>query len=58
MLGDGLRDANDLWPAAAASCRRSCTLRDDLEAALGRPVLMTGSGLDPARPLSFAGSGR
>ena len=28
----------------SASCRRSLTLRDDLEAALGRPVLMTGSG--------------
>ena len=44
MLGDGLRDANDLWPAAVSVLPTLVTLRDDLEAALGRPVLMTGSG--------------
>jgi 4-diphosphocytidyl-2-C-methyl-D-erythritol kinase len=43
-LADGLRDANDLWPAAASVLPTLPMLRDDVEAALGRPVLMTGSG--------------
>jgi 4-diphosphocytidyl-2-C-methyl-D-erythritol kinase len=41
---DGLRDANDLWPAAVEVLPTLATMRDDLEAALDRPVLMTGSG--------------
>jgi 4-diphosphocytidyl-2C-methyl-D-erythritol kinase len=43
-VADGLRDANDLWPAALATLPTLAPLRDDLEAALRRPILMTGSG--------------
>ena len=43
-LAPNLRDANDLWPAAASILPTLVALRDDLEAALGRPILMTGSG--------------
>lgn len=39
-----LRDANDLWPAAVAAEPRMGSYRDALEARLGMPVLMTGSG--------------
>lgn len=41
---DGLRDANDLWPAAASLDGRLPAVRDALEDALGRPLLLTGSG--------------
>lgn len=43
-LAPELRDANDLWPAAVAVEPRMAVVRDALEAHLGRPVLMTGSG--------------
>lgn len=39
-----LRDANDLWPAVIALEPRLARLRDVLEEALRRPVLLTGSG--------------
>lgn len=39
-----LREANDLWPAAAALDPRLPAIRDTLEGVLGRPVLLTGSG--------------
>jgi 4-diphosphocytidyl-2-C-methyl-D-erythritol kinase len=38
------RDANDLWPAALALEPTLGVLRERLESALGRPVLLTGSG--------------
>jgi 4-diphosphocytidyl-2C-methyl-D-erythritol kinase len=38
------RDANDLWSAAVMVEPRMSGFRAALEAALGRPVLMTGSG--------------
>jgi 4-diphosphocytidyl-2-C-methyl-D-erythritol kinase len=41
---DALRDANDLWPAAASLDGRLAVLRNTLESALRRPVLLTGSG--------------
>ena len=41
---DALRDANDLWAAAVSLDGRLGALRDALEAALARPVLLTGSG--------------
>jgi 4-diphosphocytidyl-2-C-methyl-D-erythritol kinase len=40
----GLRDANDLWPAAAALAPGLAALRDRLEARAGRPFLLSGSG--------------
>ena len=40
----GLRDANDLWAAVALLEPRMARLRAVLEACLGRPVLLTGSG--------------
>ena len=40
----GLRDGNDLWPAAVALAPQLGTLRDDLERLSGRPWLMSGSG--------------
>jgi 4-diphosphocytidyl-2-C-methyl-D-erythritol kinase len=43
-LADGLRDANDLWPAAARLSPSLTTAREALESVLGRAVLMTGSG--------------
>jgi 4-diphosphocytidyl-2-C-methyl-D-erythritol kinase len=43
-LASELRDANDLWPAAVAVMPTLGPLREDLEAALERPVLLTGSG--------------
>ena len=43
-LAESLHAANDLWPAAASVLPTLAVLRDDLETALGRPVLMTGSG--------------
>jgi 4-diphosphocytidyl-2-C-methyl-D-erythritol kinase len=43
-LAPALRDANDLWPAAASVLPSLVPLREALEAVLGRPVLMTGSG--------------
>jgi 4-diphosphocytidyl-2-C-methyl-D-erythritol kinase len=43
LAGD-LADANDLWPAAVAVQPTLSSLRDDLETALERPLLMTGSG--------------
>lgn len=43
-LADELRDANDLWPAAAAVEPTLPELRAALEARLARPVLLTGSG--------------
>jgi len=39
-----LRDANDLWPAVALLAPGMARTRDVLEATLGRPVLLTGSG--------------
>jgi 4-diphosphocytidyl-2-C-methyl-D-erythritol kinase len=39
-----LRDANDLFPAAASLDDRLRVLRETLESVLGRPVLLTGSG--------------
>ena len=39
-----LRGANDLWPAVALLVPRMVRLRAVLEATLGRPVLLTGSG--------------
>jgi 4-diphosphocytidyl-2-C-methyl-D-erythritol kinase len=41
---DALRDANDLWPAAVSLDARLPPVRDALETALGRPILLTGSG--------------
>jgi 4-diphosphocytidyl-2-C-methyl-D-erythritol kinase len=43
-LAHELHDANDLWPAATRLMPALAALRDDLEASLGRPLLMTGSG--------------
>lgn len=43
-LAPRLRDANDLWAAAVVVEPRMAGFRDALEARLGRPVLMTGSG--------------
>jgi 4-diphosphocytidyl-2-C-methyl-D-erythritol kinase len=39
-----LRDANDLWPAAIAVRPELAVLRDAVEACLGRPALLSGSG--------------
>jgi 4-diphosphocytidyl-2-C-methyl-D-erythritol kinase len=39
-----LRDANDLWPAAIKVLPSLAWARDDLERAMGVPVLMSGSG--------------
>lgn len=39
-----LRDANDLWAAAASLAPGLAALREHLEAATGRPWLMSGSG--------------
>jgi 4-diphosphocytidyl-2-C-methyl-D-erythritol kinase len=39
-----LRDANDLWPAAAGLLPELAELRGTLEGRLGRPVLLSGSG--------------
>jgi 4-diphosphocytidyl-2-C-methyl-D-erythritol kinase len=39
-----LRDANDLWPAAASLAPDLATLRDDLESETKRPWMMSGSG--------------
>ncbi len=39
-----LRDANDLWPAAVRLRPDLAEVRDRLEARLGRPVLLSGSG--------------
>ena len=39
-----LRDANDLWPAAVRLRPDLAGVRDELEARLGRPVLLSGSG--------------
>jgi 4-diphosphocytidyl-2-C-methyl-D-erythritol kinase len=41
---EGLRDANDLWPAAVSLVPQLGTLRDDLGRLSGRPWLMSGSG--------------
>lgn len=43
-LAPALRDANDLWPAAQALLPVLGPLREGLEAALGQPFLLTGSG--------------
>jgi 4-diphosphocytidyl-2C-methyl-D-erythritol kinase len=43
-LGATLRDANDLWPAAAGLAPSLGPLRVSLESRLGRPCLLTGSG--------------
>jgi 4-diphosphocytidyl-2-C-methyl-D-erythritol kinase len=43
-LAGELREANDLWPAAASLLPGLEELRDALERRLSRPVLMTGSG--------------
>lgn len=43
-LAERLRDANDLWPAAATVEPRLVEWRAALERQLGRPVLLTGSG--------------
>lgn len=43
-VSDGLRDANDLWPAAASLEPTLPALRDSLEGATRRPWLMSGSG--------------
>jgi 4-diphosphocytidyl-2-C-methyl-D-erythritol kinase len=40
----GLRDANDLWAASVALRPDLAAARDRLEARLGRPVLLSGSG--------------
>jgi 4-diphosphocytidyl-2-C-methyl-D-erythritol kinase len=42
--GGLLRDANDLWPAALSLVPALGQLRDRLERAIERPVLMSGSG--------------
>ncbi len=46
LLADpaSLRDANDLWPAAASLAPGLAALRDYLEAEVGRPWLLSGSG--------------
>jgi 4-diphosphocytidyl-2-C-methyl-D-erythritol kinase len=44
QLAGRLRDANDLWAAAAAEEPRMGHCRDALETRLARPVLMSGSG--------------
>jgi 4-diphosphocytidyl-2-C-methyl-D-erythritol kinase len=43
-LASELRDANDLWPAASTLLPALRSSREALEAALGRPCLLTGSG--------------
>jgi 4-diphosphocytidyl-2-C-methyl-D-erythritol kinase len=43
-LGSQLRDANDLWPAAARLSPELALVRDLLEQRLGRAFLLTGSG--------------
>jgi 4-diphosphocytidyl-2-C-methyl-D-erythritol kinase len=43
-LACGLRDANDLWPAALRLVPALGELRASLERATGRPFLLTGSG--------------
>jgi 4-diphosphocytidyl-2-C-methyl-D-erythritol kinase len=43
-LGPGLRDANDLWAPAVLILPTLATLRQRLEARLGRSVLLSGSG--------------
>jgi 4-diphosphocytidyl-2-C-methyl-D-erythritol kinase len=43
-LATDLRLANDLWPAAASQAPELAGLRDRLEAELGQPFLLTGSG--------------
>jgi len=43
-LASRLRDANDLWKAAASLEPSLPALRDELETATGRPWLMSGSG--------------
>ncbi len=43
-LAEGLRDANDLWPAAARLSPGLTPAREALESILGRAVLLTGSG--------------
>ena len=43
-LAAGLRDANDLWPAAIRLRPDLVDLRMALEARLGRPLLLSGSG--------------
>ncbi len=43
-LAEGLRDANDLWPAAARLSPGLTPARETLESLLGRAVLLTGSG--------------
>lgn len=43
-LAERLRDANDLWPAAALVEPRLVQWRAGLERRLGRPALLTGSG--------------
>ena len=43
-MADRLRDANDLWLAAASLEPALPALRGDLERATGRPWLMSGSG--------------
>lgn len=54
-----LRDANDLWPAAASLAPALPALREHLEAQTGRPWLLTGSGstlfcLYPSAPQATA----
>jgi 4-diphosphocytidyl-2-C-methyl-D-erythritol kinase len=44
VLATRLRDANDLWPAASRLSPTLAATRDALEQALGRPVLLSGSG--------------
>jgi len=39
-----LRDANDLWPAAASLAPALATMRQSLEASTGQPWLLSGSG--------------
>ncbi len=43
-MAASLRDANDLWPAAAVLAPELRGLRSTLERGLERPILMTGSG--------------
>jgi 4-diphosphocytidyl-2-C-methyl-D-erythritol kinase len=43
-MADGLRDANDLWPALVSVWPALVELRRGAEQALGRPVLLSGSG--------------
>jgi 4-diphosphocytidyl-2C-methyl-D-erythritol kinase len=43
-LAAGLRDANDLWPAAVRLSPGLTAAREALESILGRAVLLTGSG--------------